>query len=58
MSTSPAFILYGHPSSINTDRVRLTLAAANITNYEWVSLDMLVGEHKVGPPLPSQYVRC
>jgi hypothetical protein len=58
MSTSADFILYGHTSSINTDRVRLTLAAANITNYEWVPLDMLVGEHKVGCLLPSQYIRC
>ena len=44
----PAFTLYGWVSSSNTDRVRLTLAEAGFTDYEFKTLNLLKGEQKVG----------
>jgi len=43
----PAFILYGSRGSTNTDRVRLTLAEGNFTDYEIVLLNLQKAEQKV-----------
>ena len=50
----PAFTLYGLRGSTNTDRVRLTLAEAGFTDYEFVLLDLRKGEQKVGDPFPLE----
>ncbi|OIW32565.1 hypothetical protein CONLIGDRAFT_642270 [Coniochaeta ligniaria NRRL 30616] len=42
----PAFALYGGRGSTNTDRVRLTLAEGDFTNYELVLLNLQKGEQK------------
>ncbi|KAK3046794.1 hypothetical protein LTR09_011725 [Extremus antarcticus] len=42
----PAFILYGSRGSTNTDRVRLTLAEGNFTDYEIVLLNLQKAEQK------------
>lgn len=47
----PAFTLYGARGSINTDRVRLTLAEGGFTDYELVFLNLQKGEQKVGYPI-------
>jgi hypothetical protein len=47
-SKMPAFTLYGSRGSTNTDRVRLTLAEAGFTDYEFVLLNLQKGEQKVG----------
>ncbi|KAH7069225.1 putative glutathione-S-transferase theta, GST [Paraphoma chrysanthemicola] len=41
-----AFVLHGSRTSTNTMRVRLTLAEGNITDYEFVLLNLLKGEQK------------
>jgi glutathione S-transferase len=47
----PAFTLYGSLGSTNTDRVRLTLAEGGFTDYEFVHVNLMSGEHKVSEPL-------
>jgi glutathione S-transferase len=47
----PAFTLYGSLGSTNTDRVRLTLAEGGFTDYEFVQVNLLKGEHKVSEQL-------
>ncbi|OKL64218.1 hypothetical protein UA08_01029 [Talaromyces atroroseus] len=42
----PAFTLYGARGSTNTDRVRLTLAEGDFTDYELVFLNLQIGEQK------------
>lgn len=42
----PAFTLYGAHGSSNTDRVRLVLAEASFTDYEYVPLNLSTGEAK------------
>ncbi|PCG95725.1 Hypothetical protein PENO1_072080 [Penicillium occitanis (nom. inval.)] len=42
----PAFTLYGARGSTNTDRVRLTLAEGDFTDYELVFLNLQKGEQK------------
>ncbi|KAJ4341132.1 hypothetical protein N0V95_007296 [Ascochyta clinopodiicola] len=42
----PTFTLYGARGSTNTDRVRLTLAEGNYTDYNVVSLNLQKGEQK------------
>ncbi|CAK7221352.1 hypothetical protein SBRCBS47491_004499 [Sporothrix bragantina] len=42
----PQFTLYGARGSTNTDRVRLTLAEAGFTDYEFVLLNLQKGEQK------------
>lgn len=49
-SKMPAFTLYGTRGSTNTDRVRLTLAEGDFTDYELVLLNLQKGEQKVGDP--------
>ena len=46
-SIMPAFTLYGARGSTNTDRVRLTLAEGDFTDYEFVAINLPKGEHKV-----------
>lgn len=43
----PQFTLYGAHGSTNTDRVRLTLAEAGFTDFEYVALNLQQGEQKV-----------
>ncbi len=52
-SKMPAFTLYGGRGSTNTDRVRLTLAEGGFTDYEFVLVNLLKGEQKVGEPNSS-----
>ncbi|KAL1896066.1 hypothetical protein Sste5346_004805 [Sporothrix stenoceras] len=42
----PQFTLYGARGSTNTDRVRLTLADAGLTDYGLVLLNLMKGEQK------------
>lgn len=43
----PAFKLYGARGSTNTDRVRLTLAEGEFTDYGLILFDLFKGEQKV-----------
>ena len=43
----PQFTLYGARGSSNSDRIRLTLAEAGFTDYDYVLLNLLKGEQKV-----------
>jgi hypothetical protein len=47
-SKMPAFTLYGARGSTNTDRVRLTLAEGGFADYDFVSINLMKGEQKVG----------
>lgn len=42
----PEFTIYGNRGSVSTDRVKLVLALAGFTDYEFVNLDFKTGEHK------------
>jgi glutathione S-transferase len=53
----PAFTLYGARGSTNTDRVRLTLAEGDFTDYELVFLNLQKGEQKVGESFFSRRMR-
>lgn len=48
-----SFTLYGNPGSTASNRVRLMLAEAGFTNYDFVSLNFKTAEHKVGRSLPT-----
>lgn len=52
MSPTPSCYLYGFPGSTNTDRVRLTLAEAGISDYKFVVVDLRKGEQKVSRVAP------
>lgn len=55
----PAFTLYGARGSTNTDRVRLTLAEGDFSDYELVYINLQAGDQKVSAvDKPSFSYRC